>query len=190
MTAVTLPILAGSQPAAPKLTSERWIHQQPRHQSCRSAPRPLVHTDARTHAWPQTDRGNRFNPSFTRQAPRLNPHSARGTAAHHFPRFRALALFGRRPPQRVDRFVIPAAKNLHKRRHCSNEVMSRSASLPLARMGGIGFEFALRLRDRYCPCWASSWSLRFQSCRSSSQARSTTARPSAKCQYASVLISA
>src|SRR5258707_6434101 len=31
----------------------------------------------------------------------------------HFPRFRALALFGRRPPQRVDSIVMPASENLH-----------------------------------------------------------------------------
>ena len=31
----------------------------------------------------------------------------------HRPRFRALALFGRRPPERVERFVLPAAENLH-----------------------------------------------------------------------------
>jgi hypothetical protein len=31
----------------------------------------------------------------------------------HFPRFRALALFGRRPQERVDSVVIPASKNLH-----------------------------------------------------------------------------
>src|ERR1700693_3859707 len=29
------------------------------------------------------------------------------------PRFRALALFGRRPPERVDRLGIPASENLH-----------------------------------------------------------------------------
>jgi hypothetical protein len=33
----------------------------------------------------------------------------------HFPRFRALALFGRRPQERVDSVVIPASKNLHKK---------------------------------------------------------------------------
>jgi len=32
----------------------------------------------------------------------------------HFPRFRALALFGRRPPQRVDSIVMPASENLRK----------------------------------------------------------------------------
>jgi hypothetical protein len=35
----------------------------------------------------------------------------------HFPRFRALALFGRRPQERVDSVVIPASKNLHKNGH-------------------------------------------------------------------------
>ena len=32
----------------------------------------------------------------------------------NFPRLRALALFGRRPPQSVVRLVIPASENLHK----------------------------------------------------------------------------
>src|SRR6202043_1194354 len=32
----------------------------------------------------------------------------------HLPRFRALALFGRRPPVPGDSFVIPASENLHK----------------------------------------------------------------------------
>jgi hypothetical protein len=37
----------------------------------------------------------------------------------HFPRFRALALFGRRPPHRVDSLVMPASENLHiNRRDC------------------------------------------------------------------------
>src|SRR5467141_2768178 len=31
----------------------------------------------------------------------------------HFPRFRALALFGRRSPQCVDSLVMPASENLH-----------------------------------------------------------------------------
>jgi hypothetical protein len=30
-----------------------------------------------------------------------------------FPRLRALALFGRRPPQLVDSLVMPASENLH-----------------------------------------------------------------------------
>ncbi len=35
----------------------------------------------------------------------------------YFPRLRALALFGRRPPPRVDSLVMPASENLHNRRH-------------------------------------------------------------------------
>src|SRR5882757_10582875 len=47
-------------------------------------------------------------------AARLNLHSARAAPpVPHFPRFRALALFGRRPPHRVDSLVMPASENLH-----------------------------------------------------------------------------
>src|ERR1017187_9308251 len=35
----------------------------------------------------------------------------------NFPRLRALALFGRPPPQGAEGFVMPASKNLHTRRH-------------------------------------------------------------------------
>jgi len=48
--------------------------------------------------------------------PRANPHSARGTTACHFPRFRSLKAFGRRPrctPRRRDR---PASETLNNRR--------------------------------------------------------------------------
>src|SRR6266478_4586183 len=44
--------------------------------------------------------------------PRLNLHSPAAPPVPHFPRFRALALFGRRPPQRVDSLVMPASENL------------------------------------------------------------------------------
>jgi hypothetical protein len=47
---------------------------------------------------------------------RQNPHSARGAAPANLPRFRALALFGRRLQERADSVGIPASKNLHKRR--------------------------------------------------------------------------
>src|SRR3984893_3473950 len=49
----------------------------------------------------------------------------------HLPRFRALALFGRRPPVPGDSFVIPASENLHisgsqlaRERHCQNSSTS------------------------------------------------------------------
>ncbi len=79
----------------------------------RATPRSLVHTDVSDHAWPQADRGNRYNPASASPNPRRNPHSARSTAPANVPRFRALALFGRRPPQCVEGFVMPASKNLH-----------------------------------------------------------------------------
>ncbi len=62
---------------------------------------------------PQNEPPNRFNPPSSNQPPRPNPHSVRGTAPHPPPRFRALALFGRRSHQHVDSPVMPATKNLH-----------------------------------------------------------------------------
>jgi hypothetical protein len=53
----------------------------------------------------------------SRAAPVLNPLSARCLAGAQLPRLRALALFGRRPVQRAERFVVPASKNQHKKRH-------------------------------------------------------------------------
>ena len=46
------------------------------------------------------------------------PIALAAPSALHCPRLRALALFGRRPLQRVVSLVIPATKNLHK---CSRE---------------------------------------------------------------------
>ena len=62
----------------------------------------------------RSDRPNPCIQSPQATPPRPNPHSARCTAAAHLPRFRALALFGRRPRQRVDGLVMPASENLHK----------------------------------------------------------------------------
>jgi hypothetical protein len=42
----------------------------------------------------------------------------------NFPRLRALALFGRRPPQRVEGFVMPASKNLHTTGHAVRSIGS------------------------------------------------------------------
>jgi hypothetical protein len=73
--------------------------------------------DACDHGSPQADRGVRFNPTSASPNLRQNPHSARGTAPAYVPRFRALALFGRRPQDRVDSVGIPASKNLHRSSH-------------------------------------------------------------------------
>ncbi len=46
--------------------------------------------------------------------PRANPHSARGTLACHFPRFRSLKAFGRRPRCKPRRRHGPASETLNK----------------------------------------------------------------------------
>ena len=65
---------------------------------------------------------NRSRQSHRAQAPHARPRGEIPIAPAapplpHIPRFRALALFGRRPPERVDRLVIPATENLHTSRH-------------------------------------------------------------------------
>src|SRR5713226_8884671 len=60
--------------------------------------------------------------------PRLNLHSPAAPPVPHFPRFRALALFGRRPPQRVDSLVMPASENLHNNGSRQPCLMTSSAS--------------------------------------------------------------
>jgi hypothetical protein len=57
--------------------------------------------------------------TFPAQIPIAEP-VARPTEAY-LPRFRALALFGRRPPERVVRLSLPASENLHRSRHCERE---------------------------------------------------------------------
>ena len=52
---------------------------------------------------------------------------------HHPPRFRALALFGRRPHQRVDSSIIPATENLH-----TNGDIMRAAIYSLDHLVGKG----------------------------------------------------
>ena len=111
----TLTACGGSCPTAPPLASPRRIVAQSQRKNPKSrrskcpaarsyfnlraayvAKRvslPLRSSQAHPSSWP-------------------NPHSTRGTAAAHIPRFRALALFGRRPLERVDNPTIPASENL------------------------------------------------------------------------------
>jgi len=103
-TAVTIAVLAGSQPAAPTLASVcriQHIHRQSRDRSHRATGRCLLHIDARAHARQKTRRRDPSAPTSARPSPRQNPHSTRCFTAPHLTRFRALALFGRRPPVRV-----------------------------------------------------------------------------------------
>src|SRR5258708_37329306 len=69
--------------------------------------------------------------------PRLNLHSPAAPPVPHFPRFRALALFGRRPPQRVDSLVMPASENLHKSRSLPPTVRT-ACYTPSVHVGAAG----------------------------------------------------
>src|SRR5438552_2264082 len=99
------------------------VQSKPKDSKSRRANRPLLDR-ASTHVPPP--RQNRPPCSFVSSHPclnpRRNPHSVRGTAATHLPRFRALALFGRRPPQRVEAFVIAGSrKPAQQPTHASQE---------------------------------------------------------------------
>jgi hypothetical protein len=72
-------------------------------QSARATRRSLVHARARTLPLSRTDRPHHCGHTFPHRIPRSIPHRARGTPVPHAPRFRALALFRRRPPERVSR---------------------------------------------------------------------------------------
>jgi hypothetical protein len=82
--------------------------------SRRATCRPLVHPDARVMALRQTDRASRFCPTSSSPAPRLNPHSARRTAAEPPTTISSSALFRRRPPARGDDPRLPASEHLHR----------------------------------------------------------------------------
>jgi len=64
----------------------------------------------------------------SRSSPTSNPHSNRCQPVPNCPRLRALALFRRRPPERVVRSSVPASKNLHTSglMHCSKQWLIRS----------------------------------------------------------------
>ena len=48
------------------------------------------------------------------------------------PRLRALALFGRRPPQRVDSLLMPASENLHRSGHRGSGLLTSEPTKNLA----------------------------------------------------------
>ena len=138
----TLTASAGSCPTEPPLASPRRIvaQSQPKNAKSRRSKRPLLNR-ASTYVPPTWQHGSRcrFASSQAHLRSWPNPHSTRGTAAAHIPRFRALALFGRRPSERVDSPAISASENLHNSRHCGC-----ARSLPASLMGS-GFADRPRL---------------------------------------------
>jgi hypothetical protein len=119
------------------------IRRQSRLQSCRATRRSLVHTNVCEQTSPQADRGSRCNAASASPNPWRNPHSARGTAGTHFPRFRALALFGRRPLRRV---VRPSSR---RPKTCTTAALSnrnKSSATSSAISGNGRLLFSLRKR--------------------------------------------
>jgi hypothetical protein len=89
-------LLAGSQPAAPRLAPVHQIGPQSRRQSPHTPCAPLVRTDALTLTWQKADRHKRSAPTSSSHTPWPNPHSACGTAAAPLPAISCLGAF--RPP--------------------------------------------------------------------------------------------
>src|SRR6266481_3309333 len=145
MTAATLASIVGSQPPAPTLASSRWTGPLSQHQSGPATFAPLVYPYIHTHASKQRRRLHHFAPTSSRPTPRPNPHSC-CTSVPHLPRFRALALFGRRPHQCVARPSMTASENLHTNgpMHCSNNRdYSITSSARASSVGGIAKPIAL-----------------------------------------------
>ena len=107
MTVLTLALLAGSQPAAPRLAPVHQIGPQSRRQSPHTPCAPLVRTAALTLTWQKADRHKRSAPTSSSHTPWPNPHSACGTAAAPLPAISCLGAF--RPP---------AARARGEVRHC------------------------------------------------------------------------
>ncbi len=145
MTVLTLALLAGSQPAAPRLAPVHQIGPQSRRQSPHTPCAPLVRTDALTVTWQKADRYKRSAPTSSSHTPSPNPHSACGTAAAPLPAISCLGAF--RPP---------AARARGEVRHCRQPktctTADRTAMLwvgPLrAKNGGDLFDRLVRARER------------------------------------------
>ena len=91
------------------------------------------------------DRVERCAPISSSLTPRPNPHSVRCTAAAHLLRFRALALLGRRPPQRVDGLVMPASEKPAQQR-----TFDASTTTPEKHLAFVHSQKASRWRSSRC----------------------------------------
>src|ERR1700704_2839495 len=107
MTVLTLALLAGSQPAAPRLAPVHQIGPQSRRQSPHTPCAPLVRPAALPLPGKKPDRHKRSAPPSSSHTPWPNPHSACGTAAAPLPAISCLGAF--RPP---------AARARGEGRHC------------------------------------------------------------------------
>jgi len=77
----------------------------------------------------------------SRSAPTLILHSTRCQPVPNFPRLRALALFGRRPPQRVEGFVMPASKNQNNYGHDAAVVAAKLGRFYIAAARSVRLDW-------------------------------------------------
>ena len=139
MTVLTLALLAGSQPAAPRLAPVHQIGPQSRRQSPHTPCAPLVRTDALTVTWQKADRYKRSAPTSSSHTPWPNPHSACGTAAAPLPAISCLGAF--RPP---------AARARGEVRHCRQPKTCTSTDIRLRR-GDVPMKPAPPNTECYAP---------------------------------------
>ena len=125
MTVLTLALLAGSQPAAPRLAPVHQIGPQSRRQSPHTPCAPLVRTDALTVTWQKADRYKRSAPTSSSHTPWPNPHSACGTAAAPLPAISCLGAF--RPPAARARGEV---RHCRQPKTCTQAAVSRCSNLP------------------------------------------------------------
>ena len=134
MTVLTLALLAGSQPAAPRLAPVHQIGPQSRRQSPHTPCAPLVRTDALTVTWQKADRYKRSAPTSSSHTPWPNPHSACGTAAAPLPAISCLGAF--RPPAARARGEV---RHCRQPKTCTNAEIARSHSITSsARASSVG----------------------------------------------------
>ena len=136
MTVLTLALLAGSQPAAPRLAPVHQIGPQSRRQSPHTPCAPLVRTDALTLTWQKADRHKRSAPTSSSHTPWPNPHSACGTAAAPLPAISCLGAF--RPP---------AARARGEVRHCRQPKTCTLADIGTTAVIGHPVVMSLRWRS-------------------------------------------
>ena len=146
MTVLTLALLAGSQPAAPRLAPVHQIGPQSRRQSPHTPCAPLVRTDALTLTWQKADRHKRSAPTSSSHTPWPNPHSACGTAAAPLPAISCLGAF--RPP---------AARARGEVRHCRQPKTCTQAVNRYLNVAACGVHAtAINCGPRGCPGLASA----------------------------------
>ena len=137
MTVLTLALLAGSHPAAPRLAPVHQIGPQSRRQSPHTPCAPLVRTDALTLTWQKADRHKRSAQTSSSHTPWPNPHSACGTAAAPLPAISCLGAF--RPP---------AARARGEVRHCRQpKTCTQPAVSTCSKIHGAVWRLGRRFND-------------------------------------------